>query len=151
MVSSISSRSPGYCASCKNIVENCKQSTTSMKIAIKSDRARALYLSSAWKWVNCKMPADRLCYCSRTCGGPDGPGKLMSYSNFRRHTVRSQAQPSAAFDNFVASFPCASASSQPGASGNLPTVSPVYSIQQQDLQMAQNDPENTSSEEVHYF
>ena len=96
------------------------------------------------------MPAKQLCYC-RTCGGPDGPGKLMSYSNFRKHAVRSEAQPSAAFNDFATSFSRASASSQPGVSGNLPTVSPVYSIQQQDLQMTQDGPENTSSEEVHYF
>jgi len=75
----------------------------------------------------------------------------MSYSNFRKHAVWDQAQPSAAFDNFVASFSGASASSQPGVSGNLPTVSSVYSIQQQDLQMTLDDPENTGSEEVHYF
>lgn len=92
------------------------------------------------------MPAKQLCYC-RTCGGPDGPGKLMSYSSFRKHAVRNQAQPSAAFNDFVASFSRASTSSQPGISGNMATVS----IQQQDLQMTQDDPEDMSSEEVHYF
>jgi hypothetical protein len=75
----------------------------------------------------------------------------MSYSNFRKHAVRYETQPSASFDNALASLSRAHTSSQPGVSENHPTVSSVHLSQQRDLQMTEDNPENSSSEEVHFF
>ena len=75
----------------------------------------------------------------------------MSYPNFCKHAVRHAAQPSAAFNNALASLSRTYTSSQPGVSENRLAVSSVHLSQQQDFQMTEHNPENTSLEEVHFI
>ena len=75
----------------------------------------------------------------------------MSYANFCKHAVRYETQPSASFNNALATLSHTYTSSSPGVSENCPTVSSVHLSQQQDFQMTEHNPENTSSEEVHFI
>jgi len=65
----------------------------------------------------------KLCFCSR-CGGPDGPGVLIGYSTFRKHTRdENKYVPSATFTRFLAS----AAVSQSGTSASLQLGVPANS------------------------
>lgn len=90
----------------------------------------------------------RLCHCVG-CGGESGPGKLISYATFCRHAVQNQAQPSASFNNILASISHVHTSSQPEANVDLTAVSLVHVGQQQ--QMTLDDPLSTDSEEVRFL
>jgi hypothetical protein len=50
------------------------------------------------------------CYCVHSCGGPDGPGKPVSYTTYRRHLKKSYST-SPEFNNFLQNrFPIVGAS-----------------------------------------
>ena len=127
-------------------MHNCKQCTIS-RLSFGIQNLILSLLHNVHKSESCLRMSrpKQLCYCRR-CGGPDGPGKLMSYSNFCKHALQDQPQPSAAFDNALALISQAAANSQSGVLVNLPTVSHVHTSQQQESQMILDDALSTDSD-----